>query len=201
MANADHLVCFAQGVKAWNTWREQYPSVRPNLAGARLRGAETTRGSMDDAYDAWLNGINLRDADLAGANLEEVSLRGASFERADLTDAVLRASCLHNATFRGARLTRADFRGAQVAGADFAESVLGDTLLVRLDLSQAVGLDATVHKFSSVVDIATVEETRLALRKRRAGQLEQMLRVSGFLSRCGVPSIYLALLEDIDSDN
>jgi hypothetical protein len=40
MASRDHLKVLRQGVKVWNAWKTQEPSVRPNLSGARLGEAD-----------------------------------------------------------------------------------------------------------------------------------------------------------------
>ncbi len=51
MANQEQFGLLKQGREVWNTWREQHPSLRPDLSGANLSGA-----------NLW--GANLTRADL-----------------------------------------------------------------------------------------------------------------------------------------
>src|SRR5687768_6911065 len=54
MANEEHLAILRQGVEAWNAWRLEHPSVRPDLREADLRRTD-------------LCGAHLSRADLIGA--------------------------------------------------------------------------------------------------------------------------------------
>jgi len=36
MADQSHLDILLQGVTAWNSWREQHPSIRPDLSEAAI---------------------------------------------------------------------------------------------------------------------------------------------------------------------
>ena len=56
MADPEHLAKLRQGVKAWNTWREENPNTIPHLNGADL------------------SKVNLKGAFLATADLEKASL-------------------------------------------------------------------------------------------------------------------------------
>jgi uncharacterized protein YjbI with pentapeptide repeats len=40
MVDQSHLDILLQGVEAWNEWREQNPSIMPDLSGADLTGAD-----------------------------------------------------------------------------------------------------------------------------------------------------------------
>lgn len=80
MANEEHLKILRKGVEVWNQWRKGNPRIKPNLAGADLKGAY------------------FEGADLSNANLDS-----ASFGRAGLTSANLR-----NVTFDSANLRSAD---------------------------------------------------------------------------------------------
>jgi hypothetical protein len=46
MANADHLKLLREGTDSWNAWRQANPSIKPNLAGAELRGASLQNGDL-----------------------------------------------------------------------------------------------------------------------------------------------------------
>ena len=56
MANPEHLAILKQGVKAWNEWRKENPSVRPDLSKAEI-GATN------------LATVDFSRANLVGANL------------------------------------------------------------------------------------------------------------------------------------
>jgi hypothetical protein len=66
MADAEHTKLIWQGVRTWNSWREENPTIRPNLAGESLF-------DMDLSY-----------ADLSWANLEEVCLCNSNLNRTTL---------------------------------------------------------------------------------------------------------------------
>ena len=53
MANPEHLEILRQGVEVWNQWREEHPTIQPNLREIDL----------DSAH---LGGIHLQEADLNG---------------------------------------------------------------------------------------------------------------------------------------
>ena len=76
MANQEHLAKLREGARAWNQWQEENPTVKADLSGADLGGANLTRA-------------NLTGADLGGANLTRANLGGANLTRADLTEADL----------------------------------------------------------------------------------------------------------------
>jgi|GEM_PF-5726992 hypothetical protein len=62
MANEEHLKTLKQGVKVWNTWREENKDVQPDL-----------------------NEADLIRADLRDANLTRAKLAGVKFDRALIT--------------------------------------------------------------------------------------------------------------------
>jgi hypothetical protein len=55
MADPEHLALLAQGLKPWNVWRTEKPSIRPDLGAAKLIGAN-------------IGAANLSGANLSGAN-------------------------------------------------------------------------------------------------------------------------------------
>lgn len=101
MAHREHLERLKQGVEAWNAWRREHPSIRPDLSGAYLAGAN-------------LREINFTYADLAGANLRRASLYHANLSYADLTDANLMGADLAGANLQGVSLTLTDIRGTNL---------------------------------------------------------------------------------------
>jgi Pentapeptide repeats (8 copies) len=109
MANPDHLERLKQGkqgVDAWNAWRRQEPSVRPELDGVDFSGA------------------NFRGVDFTWADLREADLSGADLTWADLFEASLVAAELARANLAGALLQRADLNRANLIEADLVEAEL-----------------------------------------------------------------------------
>jgi hypothetical protein len=106
MATQKHLFILAEGVTAWNRWREEQP-VRPDLSLAMLNSSRWT--SWRNAFSP-LAGINFSDTDLSRANLIGANLVGANLRNANLT-------CAH---LRGADLTGADLSGATLHDATFS---------------------------------------------------------------------------------
>ena len=54
MVDPEHLSKLKQGVRAWNTWREENPNILPNLKKAdlsktNLRGAFLARADLEQA--------------------------------------------------------------------------------------------------------------------------------------------------------
>ena len=56
MSDHNHLEALKEGMDAWNSWRLENSSTRPDLSEADLRG------------------VNLKGFNLAGANLEQAIL-------------------------------------------------------------------------------------------------------------------------------
>ncbi|MCP4204847.1 MAG: toll/interleukin-1 receptor domain-containing protein [bacterium] len=164
MARKEHLAILKQGVKAWNTWREEHVEIQPdlrdadlqgahlaatsldraNLAGANLAGARLSRAILTESYlaDANLRRARLQHARLVYANLADARLQGARLRDADLSDARLQGARLDGADLpgvglQGARLNRANFTGANLAGARLKGADLTNARLVRVYLEGA----------------------------------------------------------------
>jgi uncharacterized protein YjbI with pentapeptide repeats len=130
MADHEQILLLERGAIAWNTWREQNPSVRPDLSGADLRKAN-------------LNWYDLRHADLQGGDLSDegflgnANLRWAVLDHADLSRANLRLADLTGATLSKANLTEASLRGATLSWCDLSDATLRDTDLEEANLAWA----------------------------------------------------------------
>jgi hypothetical protein len=95
MEGPSHLDILRKGhVKDWNDWREQNPSIWPDLTKA-----------------------DLQEANIRGANLREAILREAILRGANLQEAMLQGATLLGAVLQEANLQGADLRGARLAGA------------------------------------------------------------------------------------
>lgn len=147
MANYKHVEILAQGVDAWNAWRQQDLDIKPNLSGTNL-------------YQARLAGANLRQTDLRKTDLRQADLMGADLLKADLRNANLRAATiigadLKNANMSGAHLITADLskadlrwadiRGTRMDGSDLYEARLREANLSNAHLPKAnlLGADLT----------------------------------------------------------
>ena len=108
-------------VAAWNQWREDNPTIQPDLSEAILSGLD-------------LAGVDLGESNLEGADLSQSVLNEANFSRANLTVAKLNRAAIESANFRKAdlegtffewsQLDRSDFSGANLNGADFSNTKL-----------------------------------------------------------------------------
>jgi hypothetical protein len=131
------LEVLAEGVVAWNLWRNKYSDVTPRLSGAKLKGRA-------------LEGVDFRDCALTGADLSGADLYKANLSRADLTRATLVEADLHRALLLETRLdeallTQADLASADLRGASLARTQLQGARMIgaRLegaDLSRSLGL-------------------------------------------------------------
>jgi hypothetical protein len=121
MTIPEHIEILRRGPRVWNAWRDENPSVVPDLAGVAL--------SIGDRQMGPINGgpINLSRALLAEATLYFATLTGAD----------LRGSDLKNADLRGARLEGVDLTGADLAGAQLDGASLSGAVLKAANLSDA----------------------------------------------------------------
>jgi len=149
MANQKHLAKLKRGAEQWNEWREENPSVVPdlaeadldasNLSGANLHHAVLTKAT---ARRSILFGANLALADLSGAILTGARLDNADIYNAILTgskaaDATFHRACLHSADLRQANLTDANLEAANLAETRLASAELGGANLSRANLTGA----------------------------------------------------------------
>jgi len=135
VANAEHVERLRAGVGAWNAWRRENPSIRPDLSG-------------EDLSELDLQGINLGETDLSDtelfqADLTEANLKNATLVRADLAGARLDGAALYKTDLEEACLIEADLTGASLASAglrnaDLRGAVLRETNLEDADLRNAV---------------------------------------------------------------
>lgn len=190
MSNEEHLTMLKRGLGAWNTWREQYPGIRPDLSGASLHhanlrlfnisGALLSEANLDasdltganlvraNLVGANLSGSILDLADLSGADLRDSDFTGSSggrlFSRANLRGANFQDVNLSAAKLNGADLREVNLRGALLSGADLSEVTLGRADLRSAYLNQAnlAMADLTGANLSTVVALdANFERARL----------------------------------------
>ncbi|MBV8694379.1 MAG: pentapeptide repeat-containing protein [Chloroflexi bacterium] len=122
-ANADQLAIVQQGVQVWNQWRQQNPTITPDLSGADLSEAKLSGIDLSNANlsNTDLNNSDLSNANLAGTNLNSSDLHGANARGANFTNSDLTGANLNNADLRGTGINKADVesKGATTVNADF----------------------------------------------------------------------------------
>ena len=191
MANPEHLAKLAEGVDAWNKWRERHPKTKPDLAGADLSEQKL---SFANLAGAGLERANLFETDLSGADLRKASLLRAYVVLADLQKADLRGADLTHTIFDGANLSSANLGGAHLLGtlifscglrdANLGEAVLDGCMLCDLDLASAVNLDTVIHRSPSTIGVDTVYASR--------GKISEP-----FLRGCGVPDDFITYAKSL----
>jgi len=131
MANLQQLTILNQGITAWNTWRELYPEIWPdldgiNLSNSNLAGINFSKTTFQKSVlqDTNLEEANLNEAIFIGADLSGANLKGANLSKALLTDTILRAT-----DFSGANLNRANLYGAILIYTNMTNAILTDCLV------------------------------------------------------------------------
>ncbi len=126
MANPEHLSILHQSTDAWNTWRRDYPDVRPDLAYADLSGID-------------LSGIDLSEADLSEADLSDSLISRANLSRANLSRANLSWAVLSGAVLSGAILFETGFADIDLTNATGLETCVhhGPSILDHRTLVQS----------------------------------------------------------------
>jgi uncharacterized protein YjbI with pentapeptide repeats len=139
MANEQHLELLMQGSDAWNSWRTNNPSERPDLTGADLYGTYLPEANLSEAdlSEANLNVAQLYGANLQQANLQRASLRNAELSEAQLYGANLEQANLQRVSLRNAELSRANLQEANLSEATLTYASLKWANLGRTDLSRA----------------------------------------------------------------
>lgn len=163
MPNLEHLSILARGQQIWNGWREENPTITPDLSSVDLSSANLRSFdlSFTDLSHAVLSGADLTQADLSNANIQSsiadsVILSGANLRFCNLSDARLdRASC-HSADFSEAtacnvslveanlcltNLRRTHLEGSNLTKCDFSEAEAVETQFTHATLN-----DATLYR-------------------------------------------------------
>ncbi len=144
MADSLHEKKLAEGVKAWNQWRKESPSVIPDLRYLSLPVSKKQFGPINGGP------VNFRDtlllkADLRHATLIQADLRAAELVEANLTNARLEQADLTNANLMDADLAGADLAHAKLDSADLTGANLALARnLTQEQINSAIG-DPTTH--------------------------------------------------------
>jgi uncharacterized protein YjbI with pentapeptide repeats len=141
MANQEHLHLLRQGVEAWNRWREENPSVKPDLSQLDF---ESIREIC--VVGPNLSWYNLSSADLRMSSIRNAAVANASFENAYMVSADLCFGYFGHCNFRGAKLrlsrlgsaelTYCDFTGADLAYCTAEETKFTGSVLSMVNMQQ-----------------------------------------------------------------
>jgi len=138
MANEQHLNILSQGVKFWNTWRQENPMINPDLSNSDLKKKDLT--GIDLSF-ANLQNVDLSDADLTNANLERANVKNGYLEGVSLGEAFL-----NHADFEGADLVRAFMIYCSLKGANLKKVDLAMAILASAVLDDAILDDAQLYE-------------------------------------------------------
>jgi hypothetical protein len=116
-----------------------------------------------DASGAFLQGVQLRNADLLRANFSMADVRKGVFTRADLSFSNLRSGNFREGQFSGAQLREADcgeadFSGANLSGADLSGADFSDADLSVADLRNVQWKMIKSVKGTNIFDLKNAPE-------------------------------------------
>lgn len=146
-----------QGVEKWNIWRQDNPTILPNLRGANLSNKAFLGANFSevDFYEAILTGSDLESADLSKSELHKANLIGCNLQRANLDEAILyRANCsganfsdasFDSANLKMANLSHTKFRNANLINADLFKAELSNADLSGANLTGIRLIEANVQ--------------------------------------------------------
>ncbi len=125
MANPEHLEKLMEGVESWNSWRNNNPSIQPELDGADLRNMNLNGIDLSGAKALW---IKFNSTKLSRANLRGAHLSSSNFSDADLSMADISTARLHKTKLNNANLLWTDFRCSILVGAGANPKINAATL-------------------------------------------------------------------------
>jgi hypothetical protein len=127
MPNSEHLNILRQGVDNWNAWRDDNPTVKPDLSDVDLLDRSQAGACWDEAKGkANLSGANLKGADLQRARMSGVIFRKVDMTAANLTEAELDDADCRGVIAVGTRFNLVEGRGIKFQGARLDGAVLVD---------------------------------------------------------------------------
>jgi hypothetical protein len=190
MPDENHLKILKQGIKLWNQWRLDHPSIAPDLDEANLAGADL---QFSDLRGVQLGRANLHSANLEGANLGPLDFRQAgslgithitSLYGADLRNSILTRANLSNvildeADLSYSNLTDANFERARFDRTNLSHTVIGGTVFGSNNLDNTKGLETVTHAAPSSIGIDTLYKSK--------GNIPDV-----FLRGAGIPEDFIA---------
>jgi uncharacterized protein YjbI with pentapeptide repeats len=144
MRKSQQIALFNQGVRAWNTWRANNPTEKPDFDGIDLSEIQLSGAHLSgiDLSLMNLSGVNLSKAylnetHLQKANLSKTNLRGAHLIEADLSEADLSGTELSNTYLIGANLSKANLSKANLSKANLRRTNFHQANLTNANFSKA----------------------------------------------------------------
>ena len=142
MGDPTHIAKIDEGVTAWNRWRQENPTIQPNLTRADLSGRDLT-------------GVDFR-----GVGLFKANLTGTVLARS-----ILRQARLVNTIFRNANLSEAHVYGTSVWDVDLTDATQSDLIITppgqtiitvdNLEVAQFIYLLIRNESLRRVIDTIT----------------------------------------------
>jgi uncharacterized protein YjbI with pentapeptide repeats len=171
MSNLTHLSILKQGVKFWNEWRIDNPTIMPDLTelyfDGDLRGVNFRNTNLSKSH---LTHVKLSNADCHGANFSGTDLTGADlsgteFSYSNLTGAMIGDDAIpqvktiaNSASFYKANLTNASLFRVECDKTDFRYADLTKATLINVSLTGSlfVGtiLEESIIEYSNVYGIS-----------------------------------------------
>ena len=144
MTEDDPSSILMQGAAVWNVWRSQNPAPLtfsaphwydcPGRGGMQLKGKNCVdfsgmNLSGASIYNAFAEGLNLRNAVFEGSHFEEgdfsrADFRGATFRNTKFNKTILTGADLDGATFVNCNLNRVNLVGASFRVEEITETVV-----------------------------------------------------------------------------
>ena len=154
--NSEHIEILKKGVEYWNYWRENNPSIQPDLSESIISLTPPSNAKKSELHIPLdFSGINM-----SNCNLKKSVILGANFSFANLANADFKEADLRRTNFSFANLFRASFHRTNLTLCNFFSSEMDDsffweTVLARTDFHKAKNLDKTRHGGPSIIDHRT----------------------------------------------
>ena len=149
--------------EVWDKWRDDNPSIRPDLCGIDLSGKDLSGRDFHyvNFQNAILIGTNLSDCNLSSANFTSAQMQNCTInhtlaEWADFSDACLDNATLMGSSFEKARMERVSMHKVNAARSSFEMAILDMANLGGAYLSSTSFLGACLRG-------AALDKARLGL--------------------------------------
>ena len=161
MANLNQEKIIRQGVKTWNTWRQDHPKVKIDLSGINLENVNLNGINLSKAN---IRNAEFKDTSLVDANLTEAQISRAYFYNADLSGSIFSGNSMREVIFNHANLTGASLRilsyNCSFCNSNLLSSDLQRSWFFNPDFSKANLTEANLR--SSVLRSANFTDTNLS---------------------------------------
>jgi TIR domain-containing protein/pentapeptide repeat protein len=188
MANPEHLEILKRGVEVWNKWRQENPTIFPDLSQADLIESSLNNANLANTdlvfailYLSDLTGVDLSGANLSYANLIEANLTYANLKGADLTSTDLSSANLSGVNLSRATLMYTFLVNAILHNANFNRAEVRGVVFGNNDLRSVIGLESIKHFGPSTVGLDTLYASK--------GEI-----LETFLRGCGVSDDFIAVI-------